>query len=167
MKARERNALIVTLMEGYIQKAKDGRFTIEEDFKSDLDGIFRTTVFGFREVVLTSLMARLINPDFKASEDFYACKPRGIFETPIRNTLLKYNIPNKKSGPLNVAKAIKKLDAVWANGRTDTETAMCAVRLINLDWQPFFGQNYLSTSKITSGAQYHHTVEHPIIGGLI
>ena len=25
----------------------------------------------------------------------------------------------------------------------------------------------LSTSKITSGAQYHHTVEHPIIGGLI
>jgi len=47
------------------------------------------------------------------------------------------------------------------------------IRTIHLNRQNFiessFGSEFfgVSTSKITSGAQYHHTVEHPIIGGLI
>jgi hypothetical protein len=56
MKVNERNERIINLMEGYIQKAKDGDFTTEDSFIPDLDGIFNTTVFGFREVVLTALM---------------------------------------------------------------------------------------------------------------
>lgn len=100
MKANERNERIINLMEGYIQKANDGEYTMEDDFKPDLDGIFNSKDFGIREVVLTALMGKMIDKDFKPTDQFYKCKPRGIYETPIRNTLLKYSIPNKKSGPL-------------------------------------------------------------------
>lgn len=130
MKAKERNELIITLMEGYIKKATDGEYTMEDGFKSDLDGIFDSKDFGIREVVLTALMGKMIDKDFKPTDQFYKCKPRGIYETPIRNTLLKYSIPNKKSGPLNIAKAQSKLDEAWANGRSDKTAARCAVRLI-------------------------------------
>ena len=117
-------------MPNTIQKAKDGDFTIEDSFSSDLNGIFDTTVFGFREVVITALMGKMIDEDFKPTDSCYSCKPRGIYETPIRNTLLQHSIPNRKSGPLNVAKAQDKLDEAWANGRSDKTAARCAVRLI-------------------------------------
>lgn len=40
MKVKERNELIITLMEDYIKKATDGEYTMEDDFKLDLDGVF-------------------------------------------------------------------------------------------------------------------------------
>lgn len=76
MKVKERNELIITLMEDYIKKATDGEYTMKDDFKPDLDGIFESKAFGIREVVLTSLIGKMIDEDFTPTSDFYACSPR-------------------------------------------------------------------------------------------
>lgn len=132
MKPRERNAKIVEMMDDFFEKASNGEYTIEESFQEDLELLFSTHVWGFREVIITVVMGRFINPQFSASTSFYSCSPRAIFEKPIRNTLLRYNIPNRKSGPLNVAKAIEGINDTWAAKRDCPEVAQAVVRLVQL-----------------------------------
>ena len=94
--------------------------------------LFATTAYGFREVVLTCLAAWEAGIEFDPREDFYKCNPRSVFERGVRPALLKSKIPHKKSGPLNVAKNIRKLDADWAAGRRPEYAALAAAEI--LDW---------------------------------
>ena len=109
-----------------IDKAK-----FEHDCTKDLDVLFSTSSWGFREVLLVVVITRFIDPDFKASQEFYKYNPRPVYEGPIRNTLLEYSIPNRKSGPLNVAKAAQALNEEWAAQRRPAKAAQSVVHIIN------------------------------------
>jgi hypothetical protein len=75
-------------------------------------------------------MARLFDSKFKASENFYACNPRSLFEQPIRKALREYGIPHRKSGPLNVAKNSKKINRDWATDKHGGEIALNVVKIV-------------------------------------
>lgn len=75
-------------------------------------------------------MARLLDSKFKASENFYACNPRSIFEQPIRKAFREHGIPHRKSGPLNVAKNSKKINRDWATDKHGGEIAMNVVKIV-------------------------------------
>lgn len=103
----------------------------EHGCSDDLDILFNTHAWGFREVLLVVVITRFIDPTFKASQEFYKHNPRPVYEGPIRNTLLEYNIPNRKSGPLNVAKAAQGLNEEWAAQRRPAKAAQSVVHIIN------------------------------------
>jgi hypothetical protein len=96
----------------------------------EVESLFQTSIWGHREIILTVIMARLIDSNFKASEDFYACNPRSIFEKPIKKALRKYGIPHRKSGPLNVAKNSSKINRDWATDKHGGSIAMNVVKIV-------------------------------------
>lgn len=131
MSATQRNEQVHQLLVSYLKKA-DAHPSFREPFEeSDVEVLFSTSIWGHREIVLTILMARLINPKFKASVDFYACNPRSIFEKPIRKALREFGIPHRKSGPLNVAKNIKKINKDWATDKNGGDVALSVVNIVN------------------------------------
>jgi hypothetical protein len=97
----------------------------------EVEPLFESKIWGHREVVLTVILARLIDSKFKASKDFYACNPRAIYEGPIRKALREYGIPHRKSGPLNVAKNESRLDKNWAQDKRGGDLAMNVVNIVN------------------------------------
>ncbi len=103
----------------------DNPFLYEE-----VESLFSTNIWGHREIVLTILMARLLNPAYKASESFYSCNPRSLFENPIRKALREHAIPHRKSGPLNVAKNIKKINLDWASDKHESSVAKNVVKIV-------------------------------------
>lgn len=120
------NALVAVLRDKTVKPVFAKPFdTIE------IESLFNTSIWGHREIVLTIIMARLMNPQFKASKDFYACNPRSIFEHPIRKALREFGIPHRKSGPLNVAKNSKKINKDWATDKHGGDVAMNVVRIVN------------------------------------
>lgn len=128
--AKDRDTEIYKILKGLL-KDKSAKATFSKPFdKSEIESLFTTSIWGHREVVLTVIMARYLNPKFKASEDFYACNPRSIFEHPIRKALREFAIPHRKSGPLNVAKNIKKINEDWATDKHGGEIAMNVVKII-------------------------------------
>src|SRR3989338_4778652 len=118
-----------TLVDFLKDKSAKGSFSEPFDSK-EVESLFQTSIWGHREIVLTILMARLLNPKFKASENFYACNPRSLFEQPIRKALREYGIPHRKSGPLNVAKNSKKINRDWATDKHGGEIAMNVVKIV-------------------------------------
>ncbi len=130
--ADERNKKVEMLLSDFIKKAEAKKnieypkpFNLEE-----VEKLFLSHIWGHREITLTILMARLIDPSFKASKDFYSCNPRSLYEKPIRSLLRKYNIPHKKSGPLNVAKNIQKIDEDWAKNKRGDGMALVVAQLV-------------------------------------
>ena len=102
-----------------------------EPFSSEeVEILFNTHIWGHRELVLTILLTRLVYPDYKATEDLYLHHPRSVYEKPIRKALREYGIPHKKSGPLNVAKNIKRLNMDWATDKNDERVAISAVNIV-------------------------------------
>lgn len=87
---------------------------------------------GFRGVVLTVIVGIDIDNNFDATNDFYACNPRSIFEQGIYFALEESGIPCGKSDPLNVAKNIQQLDENWAKRKKPESAAMAAVDYIRL-----------------------------------
>lgn len=69
--------------------------------------------------------------NFKSSTALYDCNPRAIYEGPIKEFLIYREIPHRKSGPLNVAKATVGLDMTWAAQRRPSSVAVEVVNLIN------------------------------------
>lgn len=132
MSVDDRNRAVESMIKSFFAEAGEGNFTYENNFKDDLDLLFSTTTWGYREVILVVVIGRLLDPQYCASSAFYSCNPRALYEKPIRNTLLEYRIPNRKSGPLNVAKATVALNGQWAAQRDCPEVAQAAVRLVNL-----------------------------------
>ena len=96
----------------------------------DLQTLFRVSATGFREIVLTVVMATLLDPNYRASLDLYACNPRPLYESGLRPTLEKFNIPCAQSGPLNVAKAAQALNPAWAAKRRPAEAAASTLRVV-------------------------------------
>lgn len=80
MSTIERNARVVALMEASFERASRGEYGSE--WGDDLEEIFSTTVWGFREILLVIVIARLLDRNYKASEAFYSCKPRALYEGP-------------------------------------------------------------------------------------
>jgi hypothetical protein len=128
--ATERNSEIYRTLIGFLKDKKpEAKFS--EPFKSEeVESLFQTSIWGHREIILTILLARLFDPSFKASEDFYKCNPRSIFEKPIRKALREYGIPHRKSGPLNVAKNSKKINRDWATDKHGGGIAMNVVKIV-------------------------------------
>lgn len=124
------NQTIGELMESLIEEIKITSPQEDSSLTNDLDLIFSTTTFGFREVTLLVSLVKALKPTYSAYIDFYSCKPRSIAEKQITPTFIKYSIPHKKSGPLNVAKATTQLNEQWADGKRDKDAAHAVVRLI-------------------------------------
>lgn len=101
---------------------------ISHDALSDLDLIFESTVRGYREVLLTILVAKGINPSYTPTTNFYECNPRSLYEGKIRKQLSALGVPRGKSGPLNIAKAAAGLNDSWAARRKQPDVAMAVVR---------------------------------------
>jgi hypothetical protein len=85
---------------------------------------------GLRELLLLVIVARLMDPAFRASRDYAACKPRGLYPA-IRTALASKGIPHGKDGALNVAKGNPPIDRSWAGARKDQEAADEVVRLVS------------------------------------
>ncbi len=129
--AQKRNAIVREQMQAYFVRAASEDYSVSDtDIEEDLKKIFSTSAWGFREITLVIVIARLLDANYKASEDLYACKPRGLYEGPIRTELLQREIPHKLSGPLNVAKGTEKINIQWAAGREPRDVAMAVVRLV-------------------------------------
>lgn len=129
-KKEERFNEVTQLLSGIVTKARNDQLASDPIFSSDLDLLFATSNWGFREITLVIAIARLLNSDYKASEAFYSCNPRPLFEHPIRHILIEQNIPHRKSGPLNVAKATVGINDEWAGQRRPANVAAAVVRLV-------------------------------------
>ncbi|MGM9641866.1 MAG: hypothetical protein ACI3XI_01520 [Eubacteriales bacterium] len=133
MTVTERNNKVIQILQSFYDKAMDKDFVIDESlYKVDLDGLFNTAVWGFREIVLVVLVAMKLNPSYKPSEELYECNPRALFEGPIKEFLIDNRIPHRKSGPLNVAKATQGLNDNWAAQRRPKDAADHVVKIIKL-----------------------------------
>lgn len=125
--ADSRNSKIYELLSNYLKDAlAEPTFNAPFD-SSEIEVLFNTSIWGHRELVLTILLTKLVYADYKPTEDLYAHHPRSVYEKPIRAALRENGIPHKKSGPLNVAKNIKRLNMDWAKGKNDEKVAVSAV----------------------------------------
>lgn len=132
LSAEQRNTKIHLLLTNLLKEAR-GNQAIEYPppfTKEEVETLFTSHIWGHREITLTIILARLLDPVFKASEDFYACNPRSIYEKPIRELLRQNGIPHKKSGPLNVAKNSQKIDSVWAHNKRGDGMALVVADLV-------------------------------------
>ncbi len=130
MTAVERNAKVAALMATLFEQASRADYEPDERWKDSLEELFSTTVWGFREILLVIVIARLLNGEYEASKAFYSCKPRAIYEGPIRNELRERRIPHRRSGPLNVAKAAIGINSQWATQRSPKKIADLVVRIV-------------------------------------
>ena len=76
-----------------------------------------------------ALIGRELASEFRAYSNFYSCKPRAIFEGPIKDFCLANGFPHTKSGPLNIAKA-SSINEAWSSQRNPQEDATNVVYLI-------------------------------------
>ncbi len=128
--AGQRNAEVYRILINLLKNVKSTGNYPEHFDKKEIESLFLTSIWGHREIVLTIIMARLMDSKFKASENFYDCNPRSLFEQPIRKALREYAIPHRKSGPLNVAKNSKKINRDWATDKHGGEIAMNVVKIV-------------------------------------
>lgn len=132
-KVNERNQKISSYLNSLITKAKDATYIVDESsYKTSLDTLFTTDAWGFREIILVVVVGRKMDESYKASKGLYDCNPRAIYEGPIKDFFIENNIPHRKSGPLNIAKATKGLDTAWAAQRKPQKVAQKVVDIVNL-----------------------------------
>ena len=129
----DRNEKILDYLDFLYEKASDAEFALDETkYQNSLDKLFNTSVWGFREILLVVIAGMKINPAFRASSGLYDCNPRAIYEGPIKEFFIAKNIPHRKSGPLNVAKATLGLNMTWAAHRRPSGVAEEVVHLVDL-----------------------------------
>lgn len=128
----ERNAGAARLLNSILKEVKDKKIVpVPKTFSgTDIELLFSNKIWGHRENVLTVILARMLDNNFRASVDFYACNPRALYEGPIRKFFEDNNIPHKKSGPLNVAKNALKLNDEWAANKRGDGLADVVVRTV-------------------------------------
>lgn len=128
-----RNQSVREILDLLFQKANDKDLFIEDStFKQALDNLFTTTTWGFREILLVVVVGMKLDEDYRASTGLYDCNPRAIYEGPIKEFLIDNNIPHRKSGPLNVAKATEGLNLAWSVKRRPQEVAENVVEIVNM-----------------------------------
>ncbi len=128
----DRSINVRRILNELYEKATDPDYTVEEsDYSSSIAKLFTTTAWGFREILLVVIVGMKLDSTFKASTGLYDCNPRAIYEGPIKEFLIEKEIPHRKSGPLNVAKATVGLDMTWAAQRRPSAVAEEVVRLVD------------------------------------
>ena len=126
-----RNQTIRNILDTLYEKASNESIEIDEfQYRDALDNLFTTTAWGFREILLVVIVAMKLDVNYRASSGLYACNPRAIYEGPIKEFLIDNNIPHRKSGPLNVAKATEGLNAAWAAQRRPIVAAENVVHIL-------------------------------------
>jgi hypothetical protein len=124
----DRNATAARHTERFFDLAA-GRTPVPPGVKTaDLEAIVACGSRGLREILLTVTVGRLLDCSYKTTA-LYDCNPRALFEGPIREVLDGHRIPRGKSGPLNMAKATKALDAAWAARRRPRDVALRVVQV--------------------------------------
>lgn len=127
----ERNERVKQILNSLYNKAVNKNLSIDENaYGTSLDKLFSTTAWGFREILLVVIIGMKLDDSFKASTGLYDCNPRAIYEGPIKEFLIEKEIPHRKSGPLNVAKATVGLDMTWATQRRPSKVAEQVVNLV-------------------------------------
>jgi len=110
---------------------RNGASALSHEHRLKVHQLCIARVQGYREVLLTVLVAWIDGEIFDpCNGDFYDCKPRAIFEQGIRPALVGLGLKSRKSGPLNVAKAQRRLDEAWARSRDDPSSALLVVSLL-------------------------------------
>jgi len=129
----ERNDRVTEILNSFFERATNEELVIDEALYSEyLDNLFTTTAWGFREILLVVIVGMKLDAEFRASTHFYDCSPRAIYETPIKKFFIEKNLPHRKSGPLNVAKATEGLNDAWAAQRRPKAVAESVVQIIRL-----------------------------------
>lgn len=127
-----RNAHVTEILNSLYESAVDENYHIDDAaYRRSLAKLFNTTAWGFREILLVVVVGMRLDDSFRASTGLYDCNPRAIYEGPIKEFLIEKEIPHRKSGPLNVAKATVGLDATWAAQRRPADVATEVVTIID------------------------------------
>ena len=127
----ERNSKVRCILDSLFDQAKNDTVIIDESpFSASMEKLFSTSAWGFREILLVVIVGMKLDSSFRASTGLYDCNPRAIYEGPIKEFLIEKNIPHRKSGPLNVAKATVGLDMTWAAQRRPSDVAEEVVKLV-------------------------------------
>ena len=160
----ERNERVRSILDSLYNRAMDSDVEIDESaFKDSLEKLFSTTAWGFREILLVVIIGMRLDRSFKASTGLYDCNPRAIYEGPIKEFLIEKEIPHRKSGPLNVAKATVGLDMTWAAQRRPSDVAEEVVNLVNYmeadDSEAEIRINNVGTSLLRRLIAYSNTLE--------
>lgn len=129
-KASIRNTLVSMILTELFESIDNGQVNQDVPLMQQIEVLFNTQAWGFREIVLVICIAHRLDSTFKASEDFYGCNPRTLYEKPIREELDRRGIPSRQSGPLNVAKGAKGINEQWAAGREPRSVANQVVSLV-------------------------------------
>lgn len=131
MNAADRDSQISTILDNHFELAKSIiDITVNPADTAELENIFSTTAWGYREIILVIIIGRMLNDKYSASSAFYSTNPRPMYEGPIRRQLQANHIPHRKSGPLNVAKAAIGINEQWAAQRRPREVAQDVVVLV-------------------------------------
>lgn len=131
-RTEKRNTEVRRILEEFYTKATDTDYSFDESqYLDKLNSLFTTAAWGFREILLVIIVGMKLDSNYKASTGFYECKPRAIYETQIKEFLIKKNIPHRQSGPLNIAKATVGINEEWASQRRPKEVAQKVVELTN------------------------------------
>ena len=127
----ERNKKVKEILDSLYSKAIDTTTHLDETpYKNSIDTLFSTTAWGFREILLVVIVGMSLDVTYRPSTALYDCNPRAIYEGPIKEFLIDKEIPHRKSGPLNVAKATPGLDSIWAAQRRPSNVATEVVNII-------------------------------------
>lgn len=127
----KRNKRVREILTFLFERASDENVSLDETaYGTFLDELFSTTSWGFREILLVVIVGMKTDSSFRASESLYKCNPRAIYEGAIKEFLIKNEMPHRKSGPLNVAKAAPALDKSWAAQRRPKKAAEQVVKLV-------------------------------------
>lgn len=128
----ERNAAVTAYLNKLYLQALNLNYICDNSFYlTDLCDIFYSKTISYREIILVVIVGRELDHSFQAYSNFYGCKPRAIFEGPIKEFLLVNGFPHTKSGPLNIAKA-SNINENWSLQRIPQEDAIKVVNLIKL-----------------------------------
>lgn len=128
--AKDRDKKVTSLLKEIAGRARAGKPSVGRDYAALIEKLFRTGSWGFREILLVIIIARLLNQGYKASEALYECNPRALYEGPIRRWLIDNWIPHRQSGPLNIAKAAKAITSEWAAQRRPKDVASALVQIV-------------------------------------
>lgn len=97
-----------------------------------LEDLIPVKAAGFRGIVVTGIIGKLLDTQYSPLGAFYDCSPRSLFEQGIYYALREAGIPSGLSDPLNVAKNIQKIDLDWASGKRPETAAKAAVHYLTL-----------------------------------
>lgn len=129
MSVEKRNSTVQELTKKFLNSKKNETEKIPTEVKSDLTLVFGSEKRSFREIAFTINIARILDINFKATKDLYACNPRPVYEQGIKPILDASGVPCTQSGPLNVTKATKAITVQWASMKSPKDVGMATFRL--------------------------------------